>query len=203
MSIVPTETHPRRSAAETREHVLEVAGRLFYWDGIRATGIDRVAAEAGVAPTTLYRQFASKDELVTAYLEVAGQGYRAAIADATDPAAGTPRERILALFDMVGEAVQPDRCRGCPFLMALAEFPAASAAAHASAVATKAWVRERIGAVAGELAAAEPVRDPEALADQLSLVLEGVYGSVQALGAGGPAARARATAEALLAAGAR
>ena len=58
-----------RSSAQTREHVLAVANDLFYWHGIRATGVDRVAAEAGVAPTTLYRLFASKDDLIAAYIE--------------------------------------------------------------------------------------------------------------------------------------
>jgi AcrR family transcriptional regulator len=57
-----------RSAAQTREHVLGVAHELFYWHGIRATGVDRVAAEAAVAPTTLYRLFASKDDLIAAYI---------------------------------------------------------------------------------------------------------------------------------------
>ena len=56
-------------AAETREHVLAVAHELFYWHGIRATGVDAIAAEAEVAPTTLYRLFASKDDLIAAYID--------------------------------------------------------------------------------------------------------------------------------------
>src|SRR5690242_11999150 len=65
-----------RSSAETREHVLGVAHELFYWHGIRATGVDRVAVAAGVAPTTLYRLFASKDDLIGAYIERADGLYR-------------------------------------------------------------------------------------------------------------------------------
>ena len=65
-----------RSSAETREHVLGVAHELFYWHGIRATGVDRVASAAGVAPTTLYRLFTSKDDLVAAYIERADRLYR-------------------------------------------------------------------------------------------------------------------------------
>ena len=57
---------------------------------------------------------------------------------ATAPDIGPPRERILALFDALAEQVQPQRCRGCPFLMALAEFPDPQLPAHAGAVATKA-----------------------------------------------------------------
>ena len=85
-----------RSAAATREHVLAVASELFYWNGIRATGIDRVAAEAGVAPTTLYRVFASKDDLIGAYIERADRLYRewfeaAARAGGAEARAADPR----------------------------------------------------------------------------------------------------------------
>jgi len=116
-------SRPRRSSAATREHVLAVAHELFYWQGIRATGVDRVAAEAGVGPTTLYRLFASKDDLVAAYVARNDAGYRAWLREVTAPEAGSPRERILGLFDALLEQVQPELCRGCPFLMALAEFP--------------------------------------------------------------------------------
>ena len=194
-----TDNRPRRTAAETREHVLAVAHELFYWNGIRATGVDAIAAEADVAPTTLYRLFASKDDLIAAYIERADGLYREWLTAATAPVVGPPRERILALFDALDEQVQPERCRGCPFLMALAEFPDPQLPAHAGAVATKAWVRGRLG----ELTAAMAVGDPDALADQLAVVMEGVYASAQALGAGGPARRARALAETLMDAAAR
>jgi hypothetical protein len=65
-------------------------------------------------------------------------------------------------------------------------------------VATKAWVQGRLGELTDALAATEPIGDPEALADQLAVVMEGVYASAQALGAAGPARRARAIAETLM-----
>ena len=176
----------RRTAKETREHVLAVAHDLFYWHSIKGTGVDTIAREAGVAPTTLYRLFASKDDLVAAYVERASGFYKQWFLAAT--AGREPDEAIRALFDALIEQVQPDQCRGCPFLMAMAELPDASAKAHALAVETKAWVRERIG----ELTASD------ALADQLVLVMEGVYASVPALGVDGPARRARGLVETLL-----
>jgi AcrR family transcriptional regulator len=185
---------PRRPAAETREHVLQVANDLFYWRGIRATGVDTVAAEAGVAPTTLYRLFASKDDLVAAYIERADRLYRAWFDGVVEASGADPRARILALFDALDVQVQPENCRGCPFLMAMTEFPDADLPVHRHAVGTKTWVRKRFGELVAELDVAEPA----ALADQLTLVFEGVYASVQALGADGPARRARAFAEALL-----
>src|SRR3954462_5449336 len=101
----PARRRPRHSATETREHVLAVASELFYWEGIRATGIDRIAAEAEVAPTTLYRLFASKDDLVAAYVAEGADGYRAWLRETTAPSVGTPRERILGLFDAMAEQV--------------------------------------------------------------------------------------------------
>ena len=112
----------RRSAEQTRELVLEVAHQLFYWHGIRATGVDRVAAEAGVAPTTLYRLFSSKDDLVAAYIDRAFRLYRDWFDAAAAAGGAAPRDRILAVFDALAEQVQPHQCRGCPFLMALAEL---------------------------------------------------------------------------------
>src|SRR5829696_8563384 len=161
-------SRPRRSSAATREHVLAVAHELFYWQGIRATGVDRVAAEAGIAPTTLYRLFASKDDLVAAYVERAERHYQEWFDKATEGEGRSPRERILALFDALAEQVQPDRCRGCPFLMALTEFPDTGLATHRHAVANKQWVRARIGELTAEHSKTDPACDPDTLADQLT-----------------------------------
>ena len=140
-----------RPAAETREHILDVAERLFYWDGIRATGVDKIAAEAGVAPTTLYRLFASKDDLVAAYVDRFAAGYRDWIDTLTSAPDAAPRDRILAYFDGLADNTGPDSFRGCPFLMALAEYPDPDSAAHASAQAVKAWVRDKLRELTAQL----------------------------------------------------
>jgi AcrR family transcriptional regulator len=187
-----------RPSAETREHILEVARDLFYWEGIRATGIDRVAAAANVAPTTLYRLFGSKDGLIAAYMERESSRFRDWFEAAIETSGSDPRKRILAVFDALSEQVRPENCRGCPFLMALAEFPDAEIEVHRHAVDNKAWVRKRFGELTRELAKADEVPDAEALADRLALVMEGVYGSVAALGTAGPASEARDLVESLL-----
>jgi AcrR family transcriptional regulator len=193
-----TTTQVRRSSAETRARVLEVAAGLFYTDGIRATGIDRVAAAAGVAPTTLYRLFASKDDLIAAYLEDGRVQYLAWL-DEGLAGAGTPDARLLAAFDQQAAAASPDGFRGCPFLMALAEFPDPGHPAHVTAVRTKGEVRDRLRAVVDETGAV----DPAVLTDQLLLVMEGVYAILQAFGWPGPAAQARSVAELVLSAAPR
>src|SRR5690242_20111621 len=91
----PRGTRPRRTAAEMREHLLAVAAELFYGEGIRVTGVDRVAAQAGVGPTTLYRQFDSKDDLVAAYVERGDRLYRQWFDEAVAGAGPAPAERIL------------------------------------------------------------------------------------------------------------
>jgi hypothetical protein len=109
----------------------------------------------------------------------------------TDVTAGTdPRERIFALFDATSEQTQPTRCRGCPFLMSLAELPDPTDTAHQHSVAVKAWVRDQLGALCAELGVSDP--------DELVLVMEGGYASVQALGVDGPARRARGLVDRLI-----
>jgi AcrR family transcriptional regulator len=171
-----------------------VAHDLFYWQGIRAVGVDKIAAEAGIAPTTLYRLFASKDDLIAAYVERANRLYKEWFDAVTAEDGRGPRERILALFDALTEQVRPGQCRGCPFLMALAEIPDRDHPAHRHAVDAKTWVHARLA----DLSEATGAADPAQLADQLTLAMEGVYASVQALGDEGPARRARTLAQLLL-----
>jgi AcrR family transcriptional regulator len=194
----PAHKAQHRSSAQTREHVLRVAQELFYWQGVRAVGVDRIAAEANIAPTTLYRLFPSKDDLVAAYVARADEHYRAWFAAAVKSGGGDPRQRILALFDALTEQIHPSQCRGCLFLMVLSEFPDTALLTHDHAVATKQWVRGQLRELTRELAANTKVQNPTALADQLALIMEGVYASVQALGTDGPASQARALVEAIL-----
>ncbi|PXX60907.1 TetR family transcriptional regulator [Nocardia tenerifensis] len=182
----------RRTAADTREHVLRVARDLFYRDGVRATGVDRVAAEAEVAPTTLYRLFASKDDLVAAYIEREAHLYRewftAAVESTPDP-----RARILAVFDALTEQVSAPECRGCPFLMTLGEFPDNHLPAHQRAVATKTWVHAQFTTLTTAL-----TPDASHLADELFLIMEGVYATTQSQSPENLARQARTLVDRLL-----
>jgi AcrR family transcriptional regulator len=182
-----------RPAAETREHILDIAERLFYWEGIRATGVDTITREAGVAPTTLYRLFASKDDLVAAYVDRYAAGYREWIETLTSDPKVPVRDRILAYVDGLADSTGPESFRGCPFLMALAEYPDPESAAHASAQAIKAWVRAKLRELAGQLPGVTP-RARAVVADQLAVVVEGLYASTAALGTDGPAKHARSLA---------
>jgi AcrR family transcriptional regulator len=190
-------TRARRPAAETREQILDVAEDLFYRQGIHVTGVDTIAQQARVAPTTLYRLFRSKDDLVAAYVDRYAAGYREWIESITADPRRSVRERILAFFDALTDVTQPQTFRGCPFLMALAEYPDPTSAAHVSAQAVKAWVRGKLLALATELPH-HTTGGSAILADQLALVVEGLYASTAALGSNGPARYARALAAVVL-----
>ncbi|MBM7089642.1 TetR/AcrR family transcriptional regulator [Streptomyces sp. NPDC014603] len=108
-----------------RERILAAAARRFYSDGITATGIDTITAEAGVAKMSLYNNFASKAELVRAYLEARHTAwlarYRARLGPGQDP-----RDRILIVFDTYIDSTAPVDdldFRGCALLNAAAEMP--------------------------------------------------------------------------------
>lgn len=175
-----------------------MAGELFYRDGIRATGVDTVAARAGVAPPTLYRLFATKDDLVAAYVERCSTAYKAKLSTVSAESAGTARERIRNVFAAFTRDAATEACRGCPFLLVLAEYPDPASPAHAQAVAHKAWVRRLLRRLVGELAKECELRDAAGLAAHLALLAEGIYGAAQAFGAHGPARQGSACAEALI-----
>jgi AcrR family transcriptional regulator len=120
---------PRRRPA--RERLLDTADRLFYDEGVHAVGIDRVLEESGVAKGSLYYNFGSKDDLVLAYLQNRHARWAARI-DAELAAATAPADKILAVFDALGDLfAQPD-FRGCAFINAAAEAPVGSAEEHAA-----------------------------------------------------------------------
>src|SRR5262245_55511417 len=177
----------RRTAAETREHVLDVASRLFYWQGIRATGVDTIAAEAGVSPNAIYRVFATKDLLVAAYVTRAREATEARLDTAVAAAGPDPRAQILAMFDTLAEDIRPEVFRGCACLMTISEFPDEALPAYEPAVGAKTWLRARFG----ELAERMGVADPKSLADQLMIIWEGTNSTAQTLGADGPPATTR------------
>lgn len=107
-----------RGGRGARSRILDAAERLFYRDGINATGVERLASEASVSKRTLYQHFPSKEAVVEEYL----RGIQDRVGDPISPTPGdvgrTPRARLLALFD---RSLPPGRMRGCPFHNAAVE----------------------------------------------------------------------------------
>lgn len=123
-----------------RDHIAEVAGRLFYQDGIHDVGMDRVAAEAVVSKRTVYKHFPTKDVLVAAGLRAHGARFM--------DQRGTPREQIVNVFDQLVTWTSGPGFRGCPYINAVAELSDPRHPARVVVIEAKArrlaWFAERL-----------------------------------------------------------
>jgi AcrR family transcriptional regulator len=173
-----------------RERIERAAARLFYRNGIHATGVDLIAHEANVSKRTLYQHFASKNELVDNYLRnfVARGG--APTEKHLDDLELPARERLLSIFDMrTAEVV-----RGCPFHNAAVESAGALASADKIVRDHKLEFTRRLIAVAREAGAA----DPQLLGQQLAVLFEGATAMATSLNDTAPVVHARAAAATLI-----
>ncbi|HSL27335.1 MAG TPA: helix-turn-helix domain-containing protein [Acidimicrobiia bacterium] len=182
--------------ASARERILETASRLFHRDGFHAVGVDTIVAEAGIAKMTLYRHFPSKDDLIAAHLERANEEFwlwlEGSTAGVEDPGA-----KLVAMFAAIEKLATSPRCLGCTFQATAAEFPERDHPGHRVALAHKRQVRARFA----ELARLARLRDPEVLADQLLLLMDGAWAAARIFGPRNPSAGALAqAAESLIAA---
>ena len=148
-----------------KERILDTADRLFYLKGIRAIGVDTIAAEIGISKRTLYNHFPSKDALISAYLERRFMQH-------TPPdkrSERSPVEQILGTFDSLERRFSHKDFRGCPFVNAVAELGADAKPVRKIAIAFKEsrrlWFRDLLMQLG--------VTDAEGLATQLALLVDG------------------------------
>jgi AcrR family transcriptional regulator len=184
-----------RVAPAPRERILRTAERLFYRDGYRAVGVDTIIAESGVAKMTLYRHFPSKDDLIAAYLERANEQLLAWM-EGLIGSRSDPRAALEAVFDGVAKLSSSPECLGCAFVAAAGEFPDPDHPGHEAAAAHKRAVVERLC----ELAERAGARDPDALAEELLLIMDGAWSAARVFGPGSHGRRASEAAKALIAA---
>jgi AcrR family transcriptional regulator len=180
---------------EIREKILKIASDLFYRRGVRAVGVDLVVAEAGVAKTSLYRHFGTKDDLIAAFLAREDEDFwgtwdRTAKKHGHDAAA-----ELDAQLQWIGERVGRPRYRGCPQINVAAEFPDEDHPARKVAADHKREMRRRLESLAERLG----VDRPGELAAQLSLLVNGAFVSAQIMEAGEPIPLLQRTARVLIA----
>lgn len=175
-------------AFQKAEQILAAADKLFYTQGIRAVGVDAIAAAAGVSKRTLYNHYPTKDALIAAYLT----GRFRHVTPSDQPAL----EQILGVFERLERVFASTGFRGCPFVNAVAEMGDPKHPASAIAAQFKEERRQWFKALLERL----KVKEAESLATQLAILTDGAI--AQALVRGDPAyARsARAAAKTLLAA---
>src|SRR5271163_2380275 len=152
---------PRRGEPSARERLIEIAIELFYPEGIRAIGIDTVIARSGVSKSSLYRTFASKDELIAAFAEEQNRRFWEWWDEIASRYAGAPRKQIEALFEGIADLIANPQFRGCPFINLATEFPDQRHRGTAIACSNKREVGKRLRRLARALGA----RDPGKLSD--------------------------------------
>ncbi|MEU1193717.1 TetR/AcrR family transcriptional regulator [Streptomyces sp. NPDC005859] len=183
-------TAPARRPA--RDRILDTASELFYAHGFHAVGVDRLIAESGVAKATLYKQFPSKDDVVAAYLHRMDDAWRRQLRSAALAAGDDPRDQLFGLFVALEHAAR-EGTLGCAFINAAAEFPPGSTAHAITAEhkhAVRSWVRD--------LAAAAGAADPETLAFQLTVLIDGTLAATRVAHADAAAEAAKRAAHDLL-----
>jgi len=179
---------------ETRRKLLDAADVVFYEEGIRATGVEAVAEGAGVTKMTLYAHFASKDDLILAYLKERDRRWRDSLERRLERQ-DEPEEKLLAVFDAYLEWLVEGGLRGCAYVNCAAEFPDREHPAREAVRSHKVGLRDRLAELAAEAGAAEPDR----LAENLFLLLEGSYVTGALEGNDGVIGRARRIAAELVA----
>ena len=155
------------SERSPRERLLSAASELFYERGVHTVGIDTIIERAGVAKASLYNAFGSKDGLVRAYLEARHEARRGRLT-AEIEGHDDPKERLLAIFDVLATTVAQPGFRGCAFANAVAESELDSAAADVTRNVRR-WLLDTLIELTTELG----VGDPAGLARQLTLLYDG------------------------------
>jgi len=171
------------SPAHAADRIRETARDLFYREGIRAIGVDEIVNRAGVTKPSLYRSFASKDELAAAYLKDYDEAFWERFDQGIAAHPDDPRAQLRAYFEGLARRATQTDYRDCGLTNATIEYPQPDHPARKVAEANKRALRKRLVAIAKAMGAT----DPELLGDGLLLLLEGAFASGQLFGKGGPA----------------
>jgi len=173
------------------ERVLTAAARLFYRDGIHNVGMDDLRAESGVALKRIYQLFESKEFIVEQVLLRQHDTWNAWLAEAI-ARARNPRDRLLAVYDMLARWFRTDSFRGCMFINSFGELGSVTPAVAEIVRAHKAGFQARVAELVREAGA------PAALGPQLSILAEGAQTTAAISGTSAPARQARKAAETLI-----
>jgi len=174
-------------AVSKRELIITEALKVFYKNGFKATGVDRVIKECGVSKKTLYNHFRSKDELVLATLRKRDELFRHHLVRETERLASEPKARLLAIFDVLNDWFKSDNFSGCMFINASAEYPDKTDPCRVLCAEHKRLVWHYFKDLAEQAGASDALE----LAKQLSILVEGAIVCTYVEGDEGAGARAK------------
>ncbi|GLZ48250.1 TetR family transcriptional regulator [Actinomycetospora sp. NBRC 106375] len=172
-----------RPRSEARERLLAKASELFYRDGIRAVGVERIIAETPTTRATFYRHFPSKEALVVAYLQGVDTQTRAGIRAAVE-SAPSPADAVRAIASVLVDDLARPGFRGCAFLKAAAEFPEPDDPVHRVVVDHRAWYLATLTELFAEVFGTSPRRGrPEHAAQHFLMMRDGAMSGAHLDGA--------------------
>ncbi|MFK7975713.1 MAG: TetR/AcrR family transcriptional regulator [Halioglobus sp.] len=180
--------------SQKRQELVDTAIALFSEHGFHNTGIDRIAQEANVSKKTMYHHFRSKEELILAALKHHDGLFRNFFMKSVNGVSDSPYERLLGVFDVASEWFADKQFYGCIFINAIGEYSNRDDAISQACQSFK----SQMTAFVEELAVDANVRDPKALAETLSLILEGAIVTSQVSGNPRSAQTAKAAAKVLI-----
>ncbi|OYD91663.1 TetR family transcriptional regulator [Nostoc sp. 'Peltigera membranacea cyanobiont' 210A] len=187
-------TKPKTNRKSVRDRILSTASGLFYREGIRNVGIDRIVAESGVAKMSLYNHFKSKDALIEAWLRQQDEQWCEWLKTTIEQRASNPSQQLLAIFDALREWFESPDFRGCAFINASVELANADHPGHRVALEHQQSIYRYIKS----LAQAAEVSSPEQLARQLLLLVQGAIVVAMMEGSWSTASQAKKVAAALI-----
>ena len=152
-----------------KEALVDAAMRVFSRHGFHASGLDKVLQEAGISRMTLYNHFKSKDELIVASLERRDELFRSGLIEFVEGKSEDPIERLDAVFDFIQGWCTSGEFSGCMFVNVAAEYPDADSPIRKVAAEHKL----QIALYLRELCRRSGVSDPDALSEQLAILIEG------------------------------
>ena len=181
--------------AKSRERILLAATELFAIQGIRATGVDSIVKSANTNKMTLYKHFPSKEVLIVAYLQTRDAELWDRIVEQIERKEQSPKAKLLAIFDVLGEWITDPDFQGCPFINASAEFPDPSHEVHRVSAAFYRKLQNHMTDLAEQAGAHSPQR----LGGQLRALFQGAIVSEQLQRHSGAADDAKSAAALLIA----
>jgi AcrR family transcriptional regulator len=159
-----------------KDKILQTAGPMFYRDGYRATGIDKVIAQSGVAKATFYKYFPSKDDLIVAWIEQAEKF------GAEDFDSENASEPLFAYVDKVVQVATSPNCYGCTFQGSASEFFDPSHPGHEASIKIKNATLAKLQHYAQK----QGITDAEQVSKIVFLIVEGIWASVRMFGRAAP-----------------
>jgi AcrR family transcriptional regulator len=174
-----------------RDELVRKALDVFYREGFNATGMDKLVAETGISKTSMYKHFRTKEDIILAVLRLRDERFRNWFCRRIEEIAEAPKDRLLAIFDVLQEWLETPEFKGCMFIKAVSEFQDPENPIHIQSAAHKQMLLEYVE----DLATQAGLQNPVALARQLMLLKEGaiVLAVMQGNAEAGRDAKAAAT----------